>query len=112
MKSDIYIVVIVFIFAISIMPLKYIENSIASLVSFDRDTNIAFVALINGLIVGILSYLILRITKSKKPVNSAILLALLVAEMCIYGNSGKFPHVTVIAAFFLMFFLPYSEISN
>ena len=112
MNPDISIVSIVFLFAISIMPLKYIENVIVAKIDFGIDANVAIVALVNGLIIFLLSYSILYLTKSKKPLNSAILLGLLISEMCIYGNNGNFPHITVIAAFLLMFFLPYSEISK
>ena len=65
MNTDFVIIAIVFIFSISIMPLKYIESYIVSKIDFGRDNNVAIVALVNGIIISILSYLILKMTKSK-----------------------------------------------
>ena len=86
------------------VPLYWIEPSIKSMVKHE-----AWVALINGIIVTLLTYMPLQYVNSKKALSSSLLLGLLVAELTIYGNKGFLPGLSLIGFFFLMYYSALEE---
>ena len=86
------------------VPLYWIEPPIKSLVKHN-----AWVALINGIIVTLLTYIPLQYVNTKKALSSSVLLGLLVAELTIYGNKGFLPGLSLIGFFFLMYYSALEE---
>ena len=81
------------------VPLHWIEPIIKKFV-----THNAFVALVNGLIIALVTYIPLQYVSSKNALSSCILLGLLVAKLTVYGNKGFLPGLSLIGFFFLMYY--------
>lgn len=81
------------------VPLHWIEPIIKKFV-----THSAFVALVNGFIVALVTYIPLQYVSSKNALSSCILLGLLVAKLTVFGNEGFLPGLSLIGFFFLMYY--------
>jgi uncharacterized membrane protein len=67
-------------------------------------THPAFIALLSGILVSVLTYAPMRLADRKFAFSNAILLGLLVAEFVVYGAPFNFPAPVALSFFFFMFF--------